>query len=166
MLFKLSDVESADHLLLFLTCSNFKRRSSFRESGQFYILKKLHCSSSPEMLNYASRNRLKTITMNIHLTAFCKLTTYFVFIFHGPFVLAFTCTSVLEIRGKLLRAGVLHCRHGQIGAGWPDSSLPHICSAVSFCSRYLCKGGNRKSFSVFPSSSKTYSRPKMAGTKW
>lgn len=150
MLFKLSDVESADHLLLFLTCSNFKRRSSFRESGQLYILKKLHCSSSPEMLNYASRNRLKTITMNIHLTAFCKLTTYFVFIFHGPFVLAFTCTSVLEIRGKLLRAGVLHCRHGQIWAGWTDSSLPHICSAVSFCSRYLCKGGEQKIFFCVP----------------
>lgn len=99
-------------IIFYHSCSNFKGRSSFRESGQLYILKKLHCSSSPEVLDYASRNRLKTITMNIHLITFCKLTTRFVFSFHGPFALAFTFTNVLEIMGELLRAGVPHCQHG------------------------------------------------------
>lgn len=69
------------------------------------------------MLVYASRNRLKTITMNIHLMGFCKLTPYFVFILHGSFALAFACTNVLEVMGELLGAGLLHGQHGQTRAG-------------------------------------------------
>lgn len=137
-------------IIFYYSCSNFKGRSSFRESGQLYILKKLHRGSSPEVLDYASRSRLKTITMNIHLTTFCKLTTYFVFIFHGPFALAFTCTNVLEIMGQFLRAGVLHCRHGRTWAGGPGSSLPLFCSAISIYAQYFGKGGEQKIFFCVP----------------
>lgn len=61
--------------------------------------------TSLEVFNYASRNRLKTITLSSHLTTFCKLAAYFVLIFHGSFVFAFTCTNVFDTVGKLLAAG-------------------------------------------------------------
>lgn len=112
--------------------SNFKGRSSIRESGQLYILKKLHHGSSLEVLDYASRSRSKTITMNIHLTTFCKLTIYFVFLFHGPFALAFTCTNVLEIMGQLLRAGVTHCQ-----STWSNMGRGSGFFFTSFLLRYL-----------------------------
>lgn len=132
--------------IFYYTCSNFKGRSFFRESGQLYILKKLHHGSGLEVLDYASRSRLKTITMNIHLTTLWKLTIYSVFIFHGPFALAFTCTNVLEITGQFLRAGVLHCQHGRTWAAGLGSSLPLFCSAISICSQYFGKGDEQKIF--------------------
>lgn len=123
-------------IIFYYSCSNFRGTCSFRASGQQYILKKLHCGSSPEVLDYASRNRLIAITINIHLTTLCKLTTYLVFIFHGPFAFVFTGTDVLEMVGQL--------QHGQSGR-----VVLYLSSAqLSFCSQYLWKGGEQKIFCV------------------
>lgn len=113
-------------------------------------MEKLHCGSSPEVLGYASRKRLKTIIMKSHLTTFCKLTTCFVFIFRGPFAPAFTFTNVLEITGQLLGAGALHRQRGRTRAGRPGSFSPLLCSSIPFCSRYLCRAGEQQVFFCVP----------------
>ena len=128
------------------SCRNFKGRNSFRESGQRCILKALHCSSSPEVLDCESRHRLKTITMTIHLTTFCRSTTYFVFIFHGHFATCFHLYKCPGINGAASWrwATALSTRSNMRRVARFFFRL--FCSAVSFCSQYLCKGGEQKIF--------------------
>lgn len=128
--------------------------------ADFYILRKFNCSSSLEVFNYSSRDRLKTIILSTHLTTFCKLNAYFFSIFHGSFALVFSCTNILETMRKLLGAGTQNV--GRVGRFSFTSFL-----LSSPWSQLLWKERNWKSISVLPSSSKKpCSRIEVAGTKW
>lgn len=98
--------------------------------------KKMHCSSSPKLL-YSSRNRWKTLTMNIHLTTFWKLTAYFVFTFHSPFA---TCFHLHQCPGN---TGAASCTWCTVLPGWLDLGR---LAWYWFCFQYLCKAGEQKIF--------------------